>query len=288
MRSDASSLSCLPCVERDRALCVSTGFGDDALGYFTERLDPAVTDGALLETVRRAKRNKAFDNCRFIGLAIDGTTAERSSSPECALCRPPRNANQEVTGYRHHFAAISVVGAGLLLPFDVEPYGPDDSEYAAHRRNLTLGTAAPGAVPRTGGLLRVHVASRRRGNRRRRPASRPAAFREPALGPDCGHATAACRIGLPRLQCSGESCGGVLDLVAWLDCLSSSGVLRSLPALRAGREKPMGHFRARVAAIVCRDEGETKGACLHKPTLGKEARTPIRAGTMRVVFALVP
>jgi len=112
-----------------RALCVSTSFGDDALGYFTQRLDPGPTRAALRDAVRLAKRNKAFDNCRFIGLAIDGTTAGRSSSPECVLCRPLHNAKKKVVGYFHHFAAISVVGAGLSLPFDVAPYGPGDSEY---------------------------------------------------------------------------------------------------------------------------------------------------------------
>lgn len=39
-----------------------------------------------------------------------------------------------MVGYRHHRVMISVVGAGLALPFDVEPYGPGDSEYAAGRR----------------------------------------------------------------------------------------------------------------------------------------------------------
>ena len=127
-----------------RALCVSSNFGDDALGYFTERLDPAVTRGALLQTVHLAKRNKAFDHCRFIGLAIDGTSAGRSAKQECALCRPFRNAQKEVVGYRHHFAAISVVGAGLSLPFDVEPYGPGDSEYAAGQRLLARAVNALG------------------------------------------------------------------------------------------------------------------------------------------------
>jgi hypothetical protein len=119
-----------------RALCLSTGFGDDALGYFTERLNPAPTRAALLHAVRRAKRNKAFNNCRFIGLAIDGTSAGRSRKAECVLCRPFRNAQKEVVGFRHHLAAISVVGAGLSLPLDVEPYGPGDSEYAAGQRLL--------------------------------------------------------------------------------------------------------------------------------------------------------
>ena len=127
-----------------RALCVSTSFGDDALSYFTERLQAAATRAALLEVIRLAKRNKAFDNCRFIGLAIDGTSAGRSRSSECALCRPFRNAHKEVIGYRHHFAAVSVVGAGLSLPFDVEPYGPGDSEYAAGQRLLARAVGGLG------------------------------------------------------------------------------------------------------------------------------------------------
>lgn len=127
-----------------RALCVSTSFGDDALGYFTERLQAGPTRAALWHVVRLAKRNKAFDNCRFIGLAIDGTTAGRSSRRRCALCRPFRNAKKEVVGYHHHFAAISVVGVGLSLPFDVEPYGPGDSEYAAGQRLLARAVNALG------------------------------------------------------------------------------------------------------------------------------------------------
>jgi hypothetical protein len=56
-----------------RNLSFSAAFSDDTLGYFTERLDPGSTRQALLSIVRRAKRNKAFDDCRWIGLAIDGT-----------------------------------------------------------------------------------------------------------------------------------------------------------------------------------------------------------------------
>lgn len=127
-----------------RALCVFTSFGDDAWGYFVERLQAGPTRAALVDLIRLAKRNKAFDNCRFIGLAIDGTTAGRSTNPECALCRPFRNANKEVVGYRHHFAAITVVGAGLSLPFDVEPYGPGDSEYAAGQRLVARAVSGLG------------------------------------------------------------------------------------------------------------------------------------------------
>jgi len=52
------------------------------------------------------------------------------------LCRPHRNAEKEITGYRHHFVLASVVGGDLILPVDVEPYGPGDSEYRAGQRLL--------------------------------------------------------------------------------------------------------------------------------------------------------
>jgi hypothetical protein len=52
------------------------------------------------------------------------------------LCRPHRNAKKEITGYRHHLVLASVVGGDLILPVDVEPYGPGDSEYRAGQRLL--------------------------------------------------------------------------------------------------------------------------------------------------------
>ena len=119
-----------------RALDVSQSFGNDALGYFTERLDPAVTRRAAVTAVRQAKRHKAFDDCRFIGLALDGTGAGRSHAKGCHLCRPYRNKKREILGYHHKLAMISVVGTGLTLPLDAEPYGPGDSEYNAGRRLL--------------------------------------------------------------------------------------------------------------------------------------------------------
>jgi hypothetical protein len=128
-----------------RALGVYQSFGDDALSYFTERLDPARMRAALIDILRRAKRNKTFHNSPFLGLAIDGTTAGRSSSPGCALCRPQRNAKKEVIGYAHQQATISVVGTGLSLPFDAEPYGPGDSEYAAGQRLLARAVDQLGA-----------------------------------------------------------------------------------------------------------------------------------------------
>jgi hypothetical protein len=119
-----------------RGLDVSQRFGNDALGYFTERLDPNVTRQAAVTAIREAKRHKAFDDCRFIGLALDGTSAGRSHEKGCDLCRPYRNQKREILGYHHKLVLISVVGTGLTLPLDVEPYGPGDSEYSAGRRLL--------------------------------------------------------------------------------------------------------------------------------------------------------
>jgi hypothetical protein len=71
-----------------------------------------------------------------VGLALDGTTAGGCREKQCSLCRPFRNAAEQIVGYRHHLVMLSVVGTGLSLPIDVEPYGPGDSEYAAGQRLL--------------------------------------------------------------------------------------------------------------------------------------------------------
>lgn len=52
------AVEALVCSSARRALGVSCSFGDDALGYFTERLNPAVTRAALATTLRRAKRTR--------------------------------------------------------------------------------------------------------------------------------------------------------------------------------------------------------------------------------------
>lgn len=119
-----------------RALVVSKSFGDDTLSYFTERLDPRFTRTALAQVLRRAKRNKAFETSGGIGLAVDGTTVGWCANSGCSLCRSHRNAGDEIAGYQHQVVLASVVGTGLSLPFDVEPYGPGDSEYAAGQRLL--------------------------------------------------------------------------------------------------------------------------------------------------------
>ena len=111
------------------ALGVGHDFGDDTLSYFTERLAPGPLRAALSGVVRRAKRNKAFERARWIGLALDGTGAAAGAARSCTLCHPLPSGGQG-----HRLSLISVVGAGLSLPFDVEPYGPGDCELRASER----------------------------------------------------------------------------------------------------------------------------------------------------------
>jgi len=130
---------------RLRKTGIERRFSDDALDYFSERADPAPTRQALVDVLHRAKRNKTFQDSPSVGLAVDGTTVGRCGESGCPWCRPYRNAEKEIVGYRHHLAMISVVGAGITLPFDVEPYGPKDSEYAAGQRLLRRALPALGA-----------------------------------------------------------------------------------------------------------------------------------------------
>lgn len=134
--SSFHAVEALVCSRARRALSVGRDFGDDALAYFTERLDPKPTRSALAGALTQAKRNKAFDNSRFIGIAIDGSTVCRCSAQGCGLCRPFKNSKGEIVGYRHHVVMATIVGTGLSLPVDIEPYGPGDSEYAAGQRLL--------------------------------------------------------------------------------------------------------------------------------------------------------
>ncbi len=127
-----------------KALGVCRCFGDDALAYFSERLDPAPTRAALVAILKQAKRNNAFDDSRFIGLALDGTGAARCREKGCDLCHPVSNAEHVQTGNHHYFSVISIVGTGLSLPFDVEPYGEGDSEYGASQRLLRRAVEALG------------------------------------------------------------------------------------------------------------------------------------------------
>jgi hypothetical protein len=94
---------------------------------------------------RRTKRNKAFEASRLIGLALDGTGAGRCTEKGCALCHPLYNERHEVLGHLHHFSMISVVGAGLSLPFEVEPYRADESELGASHRLLPRAVGGLGS-----------------------------------------------------------------------------------------------------------------------------------------------
>lgn len=123
-----AAVEALVCSSARPALRVSRTFGDDTLSYFVERADPNATRRAAVAAIGRAKRNKAFDGSRLIGLALDGTRAGGSAEKICSLCRPTKNRKDEIIGYHHSVVMISVVGTGLSLPLDVEPYGPGDSE----------------------------------------------------------------------------------------------------------------------------------------------------------------
>jgi hypothetical protein len=127
------------------ALGVKQGFSDDTLNYFTERLDPERMRAGLAQTVRRAKRNKAFEGTRWMGLALDGSGAGSATASECELCHPRRNAAGEVVGHGHRLVAVSVVGAGLSLPCEAAPYRAGDSEYAAGQRVLPRAVGHLGA-----------------------------------------------------------------------------------------------------------------------------------------------
>ena len=128
-----------------RALEIGRAFSDDTLGYFTERLRPEPTRRALAAVLQQAKRNKGFDDSRYLGLALDGTATSMCAVQRCALCRPLRDAHQ-VLGHRHELSLISLVSDGpLSLPFDIEPYGPGDSEYRASQRLLARAVAALGS-----------------------------------------------------------------------------------------------------------------------------------------------
>lgn len=120
----------------------SVPFSDDTLRYFCEHANLDVTRQALADTVKHAKRNKAFDTAPMVGLAMDGVTSGHSVQHSCAVCRPEKSASGEITGYHHSGVVVSVVGTGLVLPLDVEFYGEGDSEYAAGKRLLRRICAA--------------------------------------------------------------------------------------------------------------------------------------------------
>jgi hypothetical protein len=119
-------------------LTLSRGFSEDSLAYFNERLDLQPTRAALVAVAKRAKRNKVFRGQARIGLAIDGTGAGRchAKSKVCKYCRPFKDDEGNILGHKHELVMASVVGVGLSLPVDVEPYGEGDCELAGGQRLL--------------------------------------------------------------------------------------------------------------------------------------------------------
>ena len=128
-----------------KSLPITRRFSDDTLHYFCERVNVEATRTALISVLRWAKRGKAFDRSYRIGLAIDGVTSGHSVRRCCPMCRPVVNDAGRIIGYHHSAAVISVVGVGITLPFDAEPYGPGDSEYEAGKRLLVRARGALGA-----------------------------------------------------------------------------------------------------------------------------------------------
>ncbi|MFY9343591.1 MAG: transposase [Planctomycetota bacterium] len=129
-----------------RELTLHRVFSEDSLAYFNDRLDPQPTRAALVATAKRAKRNKAFRGQTRIGLAIDGTGAGRcrAKSKVCKYCRPFQDDKGNVIGHKHELVMASVVGVGLSLPIDVEPYEQGDCELAGGQRLLARITEALG------------------------------------------------------------------------------------------------------------------------------------------------
>jgi len=130
-----------------RELTLNQSFSEDTLAYFNARMDPQPTRAALAATVRRAKRNKAFRGQARIGLAIDGTGAGHchAKSKVCEFCRPYSDDKGNVLGHKHELVMATVVGVGLTLPIDVEPYGQGDCELTAGRRLMPRVVAALGS-----------------------------------------------------------------------------------------------------------------------------------------------
>jgi hypothetical protein len=122
-----------------RAAGVRTVFGDDTVAYVTERLAVAPTRAALATAITRTKRHKAFDDTLAIGLVLDGTTGGRCPAATCPWCHA-----LPAGGTQHKLSVLAVVGGELVLPLDLEPYGPADCEQAASLRLLQRGVAAVG------------------------------------------------------------------------------------------------------------------------------------------------
>ncbi len=58
---------------------------------------------------------------------LDARVAVKAMAGKLARLPMPRAKDALFVGYRHHLVSLSVVGTGLSLAMDVEPYGPDDS-----------------------------------------------------------------------------------------------------------------------------------------------------------------
>ena len=99
-----------------RVLGLEQSFSNDTLGYFVERLDPAISRSALITVVGHAKRGKASKIVVLLDWLWVESERVGAGNPRCVWCRPIHDAKHNVIGYHHQPATISVVGTGLTCP----------------------------------------------------------------------------------------------------------------------------------------------------------------------------
>ena len=207
-----------------RALDVSRRFGDDALGYFTERLDAAVTRRAAATVAREAKRHKAFDASRFIGLVLDGTAAARSREKKFVICvvltgkeeRDPRLSPPVGHGERGGHGLDASLGCGTLWPRAIVSTTRRAASCAALvnlGRRFADYVVVDGAFARAPFLheandLGLYVVARLKGNLPELFAAAQKRFRASLLTKPSATARIGWKFGTPTTSILGKPCDG--------------------------------------------------------------------------------
>jgi len=83
----------------------------------TERIDPETIRLALDAALHQAERKEAFENSRFIGLALDGTGSGRTAKEPCPLCDCCAiGTGATMYWLRHGLVRLPLVEPGYRLP----------------------------------------------------------------------------------------------------------------------------------------------------------------------------